>query len=199
MNIFYTNHNPVICAQEHCDKHVIKQLLESVQLLSTAHRVLDGTEYVDSSSGRRIKRWKLDDPELDNLLYKVSHCNHPSAVWVRKGHENYEWLHSLLVELCKEYTFRYGKIHKCEYSGLVDALHYLPFNIPVKLFSEPPACMPDKYIVAGDAVASYQNYVRDGKQHIHSWKNRPVPYFIVESDDESIAINTASDYGIHLY
>lgn len=179
LNIFYTNNNPEICAQQHCDKHVIKQLLESVQLLSTAHRVLDGTEYVDSSSGRRIKRWKLDDPELDNLLYKVSHCNHPSAVWVRQSESNYRWLAELLSELCKEYTYRYGKIHKCEQIGLVDMLYTnVPNNIQRKSFTEPTPAMPPQYIIKNNSIASYQKYVREGKIHLHKWKNRETPAFI---------------------
>ena len=45
MNIFYLDRDPVIAAQMMCDKHVVKMILESAQMLSTAHRVLDGDEY----------------------------------------------------------------------------------------------------------------------------------------------------------
>ena len=47
MNIFYLDRDPVIAAQMMCDKHVVKMILESAQMLSTAHRVLDGDEYAD--------------------------------------------------------------------------------------------------------------------------------------------------------
>ena len=177
MNIFYTNHEPTLCAQEHCDKHTVKMILEYCQLLSTAHRVLDGKEYVDTSSGRKIKRWKLND-SYDDVLYKATHISHPSAIWARTGCENYQWLHSLLVALSKEYTFRYGKIHKCEQIGLIDKLSHSPINISTKLFTEPPACMPDEYKVVGDSIASYRNYVKNGKKPLHNWKNRNTPDFI---------------------
>jgi len=43
MNVFYLDRNPITAAQMHCDKHVVKMILEYAQLLSTAHRLLDGT------------------------------------------------------------------------------------------------------------------------------------------------------------
>ena len=68
MNIFYLNEDPKIAAQEHCDKHVCKMTIEYCQLLSTAHRVLDGAEYYDKTkNGRRIKRWLLPD-ERENWV-----------------------------------------------------------------------------------------------------------------------------------
>jgi len=149
MNIFYLDNNPKTCAEMHVDKHVVKMILETAQLLSTAHRVLDGHEYVDDSSGRRIKRWKLTNSFAgDDLLYKATHINHPSAVWARESKANYQWLAYLLVELCKEYTHRYGKVHKCEEIGLVKWLvNCIPENIPNKPFTQPTPAMPDQYKV----------------------------------------------------
>ena len=81
MNIFALHLEPKTCAEMHVDKHVVKMILEYSQLLSTAHRVLDGQQYVDDSSGRRIKRWKLNNSFAgDKLLYKATHINHPSAI-----------------------------------------------------------------------------------------------------------------------
>ena len=161
----------------HVDKHVVKMILEQCQLLSTAHRVLDGVECIDASSGRKIKRWKLSG-SYEDILYKATHINHPSAIWARKSFENYMWLHAMTEALCKEYTYRYGKIHKCEQSGLLDALSYTPMNVPVGIFTEPTPAMPDIHMVPGDAIQSYKNYYSHAKQHLHSWKNRPVPDFI---------------------
>ena len=177
MNIFYTNNDPKRCAIEHTNKHLISQIKESCQLLSTAHHVLDGLEYVDDSSGRKIKRWKLTEP-YESILYKATHINHPSAIWVRQSYENYMWLYALLHNLCQEYTHRYGKIHKCQLTGLVDKLEYSPFNIPVKLFTEPTPAMPEEYIVKGDSILSYQNYIKEAKKHLHTWTTRPTPTFI---------------------
>ena len=81
MNIFYLHNDPKICAEQHCDKHVVKMILEYAQLLSTAHRVLDGTMYYEPSrrTGRMVKRYYLKDQRKD--LYQATHMNHPSAVW----------------------------------------------------------------------------------------------------------------------
>ena len=68
MNIFYLDRNPIVAAQMMCDKHVVKMILESAQMLSTAHRVLDGDTYADLVG-----------------LYKIAHKNHPSSVWVRSS------------------------------------------------------------------------------------------------------------------
>ena len=84
MNIFYLHEIPSISVKHHCDKHVVKMVIEYAQLLSTAHRMLDGTQWTDASSGRRIKRWRLEDSEMDGVLYNASNINHPSEIWVRK-------------------------------------------------------------------------------------------------------------------
>ena len=103
MNIFYLDHDVAKCAEMHNDKHVVKMILEYCQLLSTAHRYLDGVEQIgQTKTGRNVKRWKLND-ERDTILYSATHINHPSAVWCRQTAANYHWLYKLLVELCKEY------------------------------------------------------------------------------------------------
>jgi hypothetical protein len=73
------------------DRHVVKMILETAQLLSTAHRLLDGTESIDTSSGRKKRVYTLPD-ERDAVLYSATHANHPSAVWARQSVENYNWL-----------------------------------------------------------------------------------------------------------
>lgn len=150
-------------------------ILEYCQLLSTAHRYLDGVEIIGKTkTGRNVKRWKLED-DRDTILYSATHINHPSAVWCRKTSANYEWLHKLLVELCKEYTFRYGKVHKCEREGLVAQLARLPDTITSAPFTQPTPAMPDEVKILGDSVASYRNYYINNKTHLANWKNRKVP------------------------
>ena len=78
MNIFYIHTDPRMCAEWSVDSHCVKMILESAQLLSTAHRVLDGVQYIDASSGRKIKRWQLAGVH-DSLLYSATHVNHPCA------------------------------------------------------------------------------------------------------------------------
>jgi len=173
MNIFYLDNDPKVCAEMHNNKHTIKMILEYSQLLSTAHRVLDGEEYFElTANGRRIKRWELSD-DREEKLYKASHINHPSAIWCRKGIIQYRWLHNLLIELCKEYTYRYGKIHKVERDGLLWKLEQPPKNIHTDVFwSEPTPAMPDEVKIAGDSVASYRNYYINNKTHLASWRGK---------------------------
>jgi hypothetical protein len=180
MNIFYLDRNPKLCAQAHVDKHCVKMILEYAQLLSTAHRVLDGIQSIGlSKTGRKQTRYVLPD-QRESILYSATHINHPSAIWCRQSYRNYMWLAELLEELCGEYTYRYGKTHKVESSGLMQTLkNYFPGNIPSnKDFTEPTPAMPDEYKVSGDSIQSYINYYLGDKQRMFSWKKRETPSFI---------------------
>jgi len=185
INIFYLHNDPKVCAEYHNDKHSIKMVLEYAQLLSTAHRILDGTQYTRlTKTGRKQTAYGLPD-DRESILYSATHINHPSAVWVRQSAANYVWLQNLLVELCLEYTFRYGRLHKIQSSGLTGALHKLPTNINrEKPFTEPTPAMPDDVKVFDDSIASYRNYYINNKTHLASWKgkvnSRPVPAWYTE-------------------
>ena len=158
------------------DRHSIKMILEYAQLLSTAHRVLDGVELEGiSASGRKRKFWTLGDSR-DYTLYKATHIHHPSAIWVRQSAENYLWLANMLIALCEEYTYRYGKVHKTERDGLAYVLlKNIPHNIRNSGFTEPTPAMPDDVKVSGDSIKSYRNYYIKNKAHLANWKNRKVP------------------------
>jgi hypothetical protein len=180
MNIFYIHEDPKMCAEWAVDSHCIKMILESAQLLSTAHRVLDGHEYIDDGGKRKVKRWRLDD-DRNVILYSATHVNHPSAVWARENNNNYNWLWRYLEEHCMEYTYRYGKVHKVEQSGLLYKLISAPHNIPLAPFTQPPSAMDTKYIISKDAVTNYRNYYKHGKVHLHKWKNRDAPQWLKEA------------------
>ena len=97
MNIFYLSNDPAECARFHNDRHVIKMILETSQLLSTAHRVLDGTLSVGrSASGRKKTSYVLMD-QREPVLYSATHINHPSAIWVRQSYANYVWLYHKII------------------------------------------------------------------------------------------------------
>jgi hypothetical protein len=143
MNIFYLDTDPVKSAELHCDKHVVKMIIEYAQLMSTAHRVLDGDLYEDrTANNRRIKRWRLNDSNMENVLYKASHINHPSNIWIRSSDSHYQFVYDMFVALCNEYTHRYGKTHLTE-EKLKDILQHLPNNIASADFVDPPQAMPD--------------------------------------------------------
>lgn len=178
MNIFYLDKDVKKCAEMHVDKHVVKMILEYAQLLSTAHRVIDGTiSDAVSKSGRRKKVYLLADSR-DTTLYSATHVNHPSAVWVRQSEVNYRTLFNLFCALLEEYTYRYEKTHAC--TRLMSALSSPPKNIEYKPFTEPTPAMPEEYKVKNDSVKSYRNYYIHDKNRFAKWKNRSVPEWFAE-------------------
>jgi len=175
MNIFYLHNDPKTCAELHNDKHVVKMILEYAQLLSTAHRFIDGVPSVDrgTRTGRQRTSYILSDSR-DAVLYRATHINHPSAIWVRHSYENYEWLYKLFIAVLNEYTYRYGRIHAT--ARLIDALYTPPTHIPKGVgFTEPTPAMPDEYKISGNSVRSYINYYVGAKKHLASWKKRQIP------------------------
>ena len=106
MNIFYVDKNPETAAKMMCDKHIIKMILESAQMLCTAKRVLDGKEYFDTTkNGRKIKRWRLENSNEEAIIYKAGWLNHPSTQWVMKSAYNYIWLYKHMMALNEEFGF----------------------------------------------------------------------------------------------
>ena len=186
MNIFALDQNTKLAAEYHNDKHCVKMILEYCQLLSTAHRFIDGEQIeVLTDSGRRKKIWLLQD-ERENKLYSATHVNHPSAIWCRMNTHHYTWLHALLVDLCGVYTARYGRVHKCQSTGLVEMLRKLPRKISFDAFvCYPTPAMPEQYKVPGDVIQSYRNYYIGDKQRMTKWggkllDNTPPPWFILD-------------------
>ena len=175
MNIFALDTCPIKSAQFMCDKHIVKMAIEVAQILSTAHRYLDGIHSVEIINGRKKKVWTLSD-DRENVLYKTTHINHPSTVWARQTNNNYNWLFCHFVAILDEYTHRYGKIHAT--SRLVDYLRNTPRNIPVGYLQSFACAMDSKYIISDNSVDNYRNYYKVGKGHLHSWKNREIPFFI---------------------
>ena len=174
MNVFYLDNDPLKCAQAHCDKHVVKMIIEYAQLMSTAHRMLDGTMYEDrTANNRRIKRWAHPNVRYEQLYYKASHVNHPSAIWTRQSDANYKWLYQMWFQLCLEYTNRYGKTHET-YRKLASALSHMPVNIPKGDFTQPPQAMPYTCKMI-DAVDAYRRYYIREKKDFAKWTNHDIP------------------------
>lgn len=155
MNIFYTNPDPIECARDHCDKHVVKMIIEYAQLLSTAHHV-------------------IDEHEARQDIYRVTHKNHPSAVWVRQSVEHYGFVSDLLAALGEEYTYRYGKVHKTM-REVAPKLTLPPKRMPLNGgWTPPPQCMPDEYKCT-DAVEAYRSFYRGSKAAFAKWTKRIPP------------------------
>jgi len=158
MNIFVLDIDPRTAARYHNDRHCVKMILETAQLLCTAHVILDGEQYARK--------------QLRNLVLRPTHVNHPCAKWVREACLNYKWLHELGLCLIGEYRARYQKEHA--YVELMDALSKMPLNLEHLAMRTPfPQCMPDAYkrgSSAEEAVEAYRDYYCYEKQHIATWK-----------------------------
>ena len=152
MNIFALCLNVQLCAKYHCDRHVVKMILESAQLLCGV--------YIHTTPGIEVP-------------YKLTHKNHPCAIWARKSLENYFWLLKLADALCLEYTHRYGKTHKTqrviEYLSSID-----PPAIPSLGLTPHATAMPNEYRCQ-DPVRAYKNYYMQEKRHLFAWKKRGMP------------------------
>ena len=172
MNIFYLDENPRLAAIYQCDKHVVKMVTETAQLLSTAHRVLDGTEHFEkTANGRKIRRWKLGD-DRDYVLYKASHVNHPSNQWIREGALNYRWLYNHFVALSTEYNHRYGRTH-ASWNKLGSILFNSPKNSEL---TSTPIKLATGDLDLGDPVATYRQYYRNKQERFKMvWTNRNEP------------------------
>jgi hypothetical protein len=154
-------------------------IIEYAQLMSTAHRILDGEEYIDkTANNRNIKRWRMDTEVMEKGLMKASHVNHPSNVWLRQSKQNYTWLLKMWLHLLAEYTHRYGKRHACE--KYIDYVYNAPKNISNASFTEPTPAMPDECKIPGNSIASYHKYYIDKKIRFAKWTNRERPQWFTE-------------------
>jgi hypothetical protein len=157
MQIFYVDSDPHKCAKALCNKHLIKGILESAQLLCTAHHL--------------IPIWKEDFPVK---FYQATYKNHPCAIWVRQCSGNYCWLSQHVIALCHEYTYRYDKIHASE-----PIAQWCSDNIAANTLgfgTNPPQCMPDEY-KDEDTVKAYRRYYNEYKHKTitMTWTRRNPP------------------------
>jgi hypothetical protein len=175
MNLFYLDKDPVEAAKMHCDRHVVKMIIEVAQMLSTAHRVLDGEMYTDlSKNGRRIKRWKLF--ENDDIVYKATHVNHPSSKWIRETLGNYLYAYKLFVALCDEFEYRYGKVHLTR-TKLENILKKEPNRITHGPMTKVPQAMPE-YCKKDDSIEAYRFYYLNEKTSMMNYTKREKPEWI---------------------
>ena len=171
MNIFFLHLDPKTCAHMHLDKHVIKMILETAQLLSSAHHMTKCSVYTPR--------------------YKLTHQKHPSSIWTRQSVENYRWLAQLGLELCREYTYRYNKVHKSQVeiellAQNIPDLPNLPFSPPLQAMPDmykSPDCTQDQRSIE-NTIEAYRAYYFFGKEKILSWRGkfqgREIPDWITE-------------------
>lgn len=155
MNIFVLSPTPSVCAKMHCDKHVVKMILESAQMMCTAHHLHPNGDY--------------------DIPYKKTHINHPCSKWVRDSKQNYQWLYDLTKYLNDEYKFRYNKDVDHKSWTVVKDLPVpdIP-NVPMTRWAR---AMPDECKIGNDVVESYKTYYKT-KGKILTYKNRVRPRWL---------------------
>jgi hypothetical protein len=162
MNIFFLSMNPEVAAKWHCDKHVVKMIVESTQLLWTAQHVAGFSGFSGPGSP-----------------YRPTHKNHPCAVWARASIANYKWLCALATALVAEYHYRFpaGKvIHACE--PHLAWLTANPPRLPEGPLTWPALAMPPVYKISKNPTACYRAYYLGDKQHILRFTRRERPCWI---------------------
>jgi len=192
MNRFYIEETPQRCAMSHCDSHVVKMILEEAQMLSTAHRVLDGEEGMRTTKGgRNMASWKICEGDYaayrENNLYIAVHVNHPCSLWCRETLGNYGWALQLFCALSREFRHRYWGSHK-SHRELYPILMHAPRNIDrsMEITPMPMAMGGFEYCInKDDPIESYRNfYISKQKRFSMTWKNRRKPEWWIEENDE---------------
>ncbi|MBN2415488.1 hypothetical protein JXO52_06585 [bacterium] len=153
MNIFILDEDVPACARYHCDQHVVKMILESVQILCTA---LSGKGFVTP--------------------YRPTHRQHPCVLWTERSYDNFLWLRRLALELNGEYRYRFGREqdHKS-----ITVLHEISgHRYERQGLTEFAQAMPAEYRVEGDAVAAYRRYYIGEKLRFARWTKREIPGWI---------------------
>ncbi len=161
MNIFFLDNKPEVAAQMMHDKHVVKMILESAQMLCTAYHELGYT---------------------GDIPYRKAYVNHPATIWTRTASANFDWLIQHSLELCKIYTNWRNRIHNTEQviKWCNSNKHNLSiFTNPVDCITQRPKCMPDQYKTK-TVIDSYLLYYISEKVKANStWTDRPRPEMFI--------------------
>ena len=170
MNIFALSISPRQSAQYHGDKHVVKMILESCQMLYSAHWFYDpsGTSLLSAPCRKNGGRG-----------YKQAHMNHPCTKWVRATRGNYMWTVRLTLALIDEYEYRWpGRVHACKEHALW--LKSPPPPLTDTRILAFAVAMDDEYRVPDDPVASYINYYKGAKKdrNLTVYTRREAPGFL---------------------
>jgi hypothetical protein len=148
VNIFVLDKCPKIAAKSLCDKHVVKMVLESAQMLSTA-----------------LWQHNVEAP------YKPAYINHPCTLWSGKTRSNFDWLLKHSWALLVEYQARYQRVHKS-----LLAINFAEKNrkcIPAGPLTDFVQAMPEEYKKL-DPIAAYRSYYLGEKMSFATWKrNKP--------------------------
>ena len=170
MNIFHLDKDPILCARWLCDKHCVKMVLETAQMLCTAYQ----------------RHYGLKDD-----LYKPAYPNHPMTRWVGDSGKNFFFTIKLFGHLADEYQYRYNKIHLSSKTILLLHSKYKDWHSWKTPFTNPPLCMPDEYKTTiridednatdeFDYIESYRKYYIGAKKYMAKYNYSEPPHWIGE-------------------
>lgn len=156
MNIFVLDKRIEKCAQYHCDQHVVKMILESVQMLCTA-----------------LNKKGFTTP------YKSTHVKHPCVLWVEESFDNFSWLQKLAIALNTEYRFRFEK--DSDHKSIIVLNEISNYKYDKRGLTEFSQAMPDIYKVPGNAVKAYRQFYLGEKMRFAKWTKRSIPKWAHEN------------------
>jgi hypothetical protein len=200
MNIFVLDQDPVVAAQMMCDEHIIKMPTESLQMLSTNYRLLDGRK-IDfiKPNGKKQTMFLMDGEQValkkfteegefipeskqrftivDPIIFRNTHENHECNIWTRDSTGNYEWHYKLFCAMLDEFFIRNGKMHACEWgrSWMAEP----PKNLKKGRFYAQPECMPTEF-KRKTVVESYRNFYIEDKLFASYNRGRNAPAWFTE-------------------
>jgi len=153
MNIFVLHREPRIAATMMCDKHVVKMILETAQMMCT----------IVASQGHETP-------------YRSTHARHPCTLWAAQSIANWNWLVEHGMALCDEYTKRYNKVHKSQYIIEWCASTHIDLpDIPQTPFAQ---AMPPQYR-SECAVTAYRAYYMGEKARFATWKTQTPDWWTI--------------------
>jgi len=175
MNIFVLDESPQKAAEYHCNKHVVKMILESSQMLCAAHWYSllneNNKQMSDFKGPRKAKEWLLQNANPAKIPpYTFTHVRHPCTTWTAETMGNYSWHMDLMWFLLEEYKSRYKRDHKC-----LEVWKWLKANSPTHInqsshMTVHPQAMPVECKVPGDPVQAYRNYYSQHKRRFAKWE-----------------------------
>lgn len=188
MNIFALDEDPVIAAEMHCDRHVLKMIIEHTQMLTYAYY---------HTIGIFNRKLLIENQEIIHILfdgfprvdqfgnpkpYGISHYNHPCTKWARECKSNWKWLLDCTISLCNEYEKRWGKVHSVK-----KLLDWMQIRIPFLKDSNkitPFAQVVPECFISDDPILSYRKYyaIKNSIMQV-KWNYSDSPYWW---DDEFI-------------
>lgn len=166
MNIFLLDRDITKCAQAHVDRHVNKMILESAQLMASVIHIVHPD-------------WVDEIPDL----YRLTHKNHPCAVWLRSDFSHYLYLNDLMEELNLEAKYRYG--HTKDHLSLVKVRNWPVPELPLVKFTDPPKCVHDDFKQVPNVVDAYRQYYIRDKADIAKWTKREPPEWLTQTQTQT--------------